>query len=228
MNAAAEAILDGIAKGDKVGGPAELARIVQESLSSRRTLDVEDLARRYLEWWRTDPYDTGPTFALTMSRVASGMAIEAAVKETHRLLDGNSAGCGPAHRIAPLAACPTIPTERIPAFARAEARITHFHDHAGDAAAVVALLCRYLLDGCSFETAKQHVERAEPAVWRAIHEAALSPGGYSLDVVRTSLHFLDAEDSIGEASKLAGKENYCPVVVGAIEGARQFGAVAMV
>ena len=220
----AVAILKGISLGDRIGGPTELARIVHESLSARKFLDVEDLAGRYLDWWRSGAFDTGPIFALTMTRIASGMGVKEAAEDVHRLLNGMTAGCGPAQRIAPLAACPTIPTSKIAAAARAEAQITHHHPHAGDAAAIVALLCRYLVEGFILERALELVEREEPVAWVAVHSATLSPGGYSFDVVRSALFFLDAKNPLEKSFEFAGPQNYCPVVVGAIEGAIQLGS----
>lgn len=220
MNDASETIMAGINRGDSMGGPAALAGILRQSLSDYRCLNVEDLAHRYLSWWRDDAFDTGPTFALVFQRVDAGLSVEEAVKEVDQLLDGQTAGCGPAQRIAPLAACVTIPTAKIAASARAEASITHQHPHAGDAAAVVALLCRHLIEGCSWESAKRNVSENEPDTWSAVCKAGLSTGGYALDVVRTAIHFLDGDEPLAKALEFSGDQNYCPVVVGAIEGAK--------
>ena len=220
MNEAAESILVGINRGDGIGGPTAIAGILHESLSDCRCLDVDDLARRYLNWWRDGAFDTGPTFSLVFQRADAGLSVEEAVKEVDQLLGGQTAGCGPAQRIAPLAACVTIPTTKIAALARDEAQITHQHPHAGDAAAVVALLCRHLIEGCSWESAKRNVSESEPDVWSAANKADLSTGGYALDVVRTAIHFLDGDEPLAKALEFSGDQNYCPVVVGAIEGAR--------
>ena len=63
-SSAATAILDGIARGDQIGGPTALARIVSESIAACGGLDVSDLTQRYLHWHQTDAFDTGPTFNL--------------------------------------------------------------------------------------------------------------------------------------------------------------------
>ena len=207
-------------RGDQIGGPTELARIVQYSLSARRRLDASDLAQRYLNWWQNGAFDTGPTFALVFGRVAKGMSITQAVEEVDKQLGGQTAGCGPAQRISPLAACAFIPTAQIANAAREEARITHYHPHAGDAAAIVALLCRRLFEGNKWMQAKDYVSQDEPEAWTAIQGASLSDGGYAFDVVRTAIHFLDGEDALPMAAKFSGSQNYCPVIVGAIDAAR--------
>jgi ADP-ribosylglycohydrolase len=113
----------------------------------------------------------------------------------------------------------TVPTAKIAVSARTEASITHQHPHAGDAAAVVALLCRYLIEGCSWEEAKRNVSENESDAWAAVCSADLSTGGNALDVVRTAIHFLDSDEPLTRALEFSGDQNYCPVVVGAIEGA---------
>jgi ADP-ribosyl-[dinitrogen reductase] hydrolase len=218
--AKAELLLRGIANGDQIGGPTEMARIVHDSLSACRRLDAGDLAQRYLNWWQNGAFDTGPTFALVFGRVAKGMTITQAVEEVDKQLGGQTAGCGPAQRIPPLASCMFIPTAQIGNAAREEARITHYHHHAGDAAAIVALLCRRLIEGHSWEQAKDYVAQDAPEAWAAIQGASLCDGGYALDVVRTAIHILDGEDALPMAMKFSGRQNYCPVVVGAIDAVR--------
>ena len=58
MNSAAIAILDGISRGDQIGGPSALAGIVSESVDACGGLDVPDLTQRYLHWHQTDAFDT--------------------------------------------------------------------------------------------------------------------------------------------------------------------------
>ena len=224
MRRAMSAILDGIARGDQNGGPTALARIVSESVTACGGFDVSDLTQRYLHWYQTGAFDTGPTFDLVFSRVASGMDVREAVKEVDRLLVGETAGCGPAHRCGPIAGCFKIPTSDLARVARAEARTSHCHADAGSASAVVALLCRYLLEGADWEAAKVRVANDEGVsdAWHATQAADRNPGGYAFDVVHSALHFLDGEDALQRAFDFAGGENYCPVIVGAIEGAMSF------
>jgi ADP-ribosyl-[dinitrogen reductase] hydrolase len=213
-------IVEGLRKGDGIGGPTMLAGIVADSLKARCCLDVEDLSSRYLAWWREGSFDTGPIFSLVFSRVDGGMRLAAAVREVDELVGGQTAGCGPAHRSAPLAACPFIPSYQLPDLAREEARITHWHPHAGDAAAIVVMLCRHLLEGQSWTKAKELVgQRSETKnAYEAVMSRPLTDTGYSLDAVRAALHFMDGDDALAQARKFAGGANYCPVIVGALIG----------
>jgi ADP-ribosyl-[dinitrogen reductase] hydrolase len=224
MNVAAESILNGVSMGDAIGGPAAMSRIVSGSVNRRRYLDVDDLVIRYLEWWKTDAFDTGPTFAMVMSRLKNGASVKSAAKEVHFQRGEDSAGCNPVHRIAPIAACMYIPTSKIAAAAREDARITHYHRHAADAAAVVALLCRHLLEGLDLDRACELVSNQEPAAWKVINSAKIGGGGHAPDVVRTALFCLGGdEDPIELATSISGEDNYVGPVVGALIGAATFG-----
>ena len=223
-SSAATAILDGIARGDQIGGPMTLARIVSESVTVCGGLDVADLTQRYLHWYQTDAFDTGPTFNLVFSRVADGVNSADAAKQVDLLLGGDTAGCGPAHRSGPIAACFEIFTSDLATVARREARITHYHPDAGSASAVVVLLCRYLLEGADWKGARARIAKDATVAdaWRAIQGADLNPGGYALDVIHSALHFLDGEDALEKAFDFAGGENFCPVIVGLVEGAMTY------
>jgi ADP-ribosylglycohydrolase len=214
-------IIDGIANGDAIGGPTALAEVVAESLRTNNGLNTTDITNHYLEWWRGGSFDTGPTFALVFKLIDDRMEPSSAVKAAHDALVGNSAGCGPAHRNSVIAACRSIQTDDVPDAARVEALITHFDPIAGDAAAVVALLCRCLLEGKSWEAAKEFVAEHPKAsnAFAEIMERPLDPGGFALDAVRTAIHFMGREDALRKASEFAGGANYCPVIVGAFLGA---------
>ena len=58
----------------------------------------------------------------------------------------------------------------------------------------------------------------------------LSPGGFAPEVLRAVVHFVahhhSFTDALGASLTFAGPANYCPVLVGAVAGAR-WGAVAI-
>ena len=142
-------ILKGYIDGDKNGGPTELAKILSKSLITSNGFNKNDLFKRYYHWWKTDAFDTGPTFAMVFQKVSQGVNVDDASIQVNEELKGATAGCGPAHRIAPLAALKKIPTNKLVDYARQEARITHYHPDAGNCSGVMAVLCRHLLEGHS-------------------------------------------------------------------------------
>ena len=212
-------ISKGFKAGDKNGGPAELAKILSQSLIACDGLNQNDLVKRYYHWWNTDAFDTGPTFAMVFQKVSQGIPIEDASIQVDKSFNGNTAGCGPAHRIAPLAAFKNIPTNKLVDYARQEARITHYHPDAGNCSGVMVLLCRYLLEGYSWDESKDLVSKNEDvkATWIKIQNANLNNGGYVLDVMHSALQFLDREDALNNSLAFAGPANYCPVIVGVLQ-----------
>jgi len=214
-----KAIEIGFQRGDKNGGPTELAKILSNSLIACNGFNQSDLVKRYYQWWNTDAFDTGPTFAMVFQKVSQGISIEDASIQVHKQLNGKTVGCGPAHRIAPLAGFKDIPTNQLIDFAREEAKITHYHPDAGNCSAVMVLLCRYLIEGHSWNDSKNLVSQNEEmkSTWINIQNANLNAGGYVLDVMHSAVHFLNVEDAIEKSLKFAGPSNYCPVIVGIIQ-----------
>ena len=213
-------ILNGFKAGDKNGGPTELAKILSQSLIACNGFNQSDLVKRYYHWWNTDAFDTGPTFAMVFQKVSQGISIDDASIQVNKALNGATAGCGPAHRIAPLAAFKNMLTNKLVDYARQEARITHYHPDAGNCSGVMVLLCRYLLEGHSWDESKDLVSKNEEVktTWINIQNANLNNGGYVLDVMHSALHFLDREDALNSSLTFAGPANYCPVIVGVLQG----------
>ena len=213
-------ILNGFRAGDKNGGPTELAKIISQSLIACDGFNQSDLVKRYYHWWNTDAFDTGPTFAMVFQKVSQGISIDDASIQVNKALNGATAGCGPAHRIAPLAAFKNMLTNKLVDYARQEARITHYHPDAGNCSGVMVLLCRYLLEGYSWEENKNFVKenKQTKVTWNKIETANLNNGGYVLDVMHSAIHFLDRKDSLKNSLAFAGPANYSPVIVGIIQG----------
>lgn len=202
-----------------------MAEILFASLLETQTFDPDDITARYLAWWKEDAFDTGPTFAAVFKRIECGLDREQAVHEADIAQGGYTAGCNPAHRIAPLALFPFIMTPDIGRLARREAMITHHHPLAGDMAALMALICRLVIEGYSWRDVKRISRKMEPSAWAAVDNAKTSDGGFAPDVMRTALHFLDGQDSIQRSIDFAGQANYAPVLVGTIDRLRQSQAV---
>ena len=211
-------ILKGYINGDKNGGPTELAKILSQSLIECNEFDKNDLVKRYYHWWKTDAFDTGPSFAMVFQKVSQGVNVDDASIQVNQELKGATAGCGPAHRIVPLAALKKIPTNKLVDYARQEARITHYHPDAGNCSGVMVLLCRHLLEGHSWTDSKELVRNNNMTkdIWDKIQNANLNNGGYVLDVMHSALYFLNGNDSIKRSLQFAGPANYCPVIVGII------------
>lgn len=220
-------LLLGLAAGDRIGGPVQMALRVAESLRDCSGLDVSDLGMRYLDWWREGAFDTGPTVALVLRLVESGVSFEQAVIRIDEKAGGMTAGCNPAHRNAPLAMCASIQDSGLDRAANAEARLTHKHPLAGDVASAVACLCRALIRGMPWSGALGvAADGRSRETRRALDIPAfegLSRRGFAPDVFGAAIYFVNSSASLSTALArsidFAGPANYCPVLVGSIGGA---------
>lgn len=206
----------------------QMALRVAESLAERQRFDADDILSRYLDWWRTEGFDTGPTADEVFARIEAGMAPAEACRHVDRQARGMTAGCNPAHRSVALAQSPFVADGALAEAAMIEARITHHHALAGDVAAAIVRLCRALLEDASWQDALDFAAAGRlPETLGALGPCELSQvnrGGYAPEVLRAAVLFVDRSEGLVEALErsiaFAGPSNYCPVLVGSIGGAR--------
>lgn len=223
-----QGLLLGLAAGDRNGGPIRMALRLAESLLARQTLDLENVRERYLAWWREDGADSGPTSGQVLRLIASGTRPDEAVEKVHRDCQGMTAGCNPAHRAGPMAMAAFLPDDQLPRLVGQEAALTHLHPLAGDVSAAAVVLCRALIHGIPWEEALAIAEAdRNPNTKLALREGREKPGGrggYAPEVLQSSVSFVnqsgDFTGALLDSLRYAGPANYCPVLVGAIAGAR--------
>jgi ADP-ribosylglycohydrolase len=221
-------ILCGLAAGDKIGGPLQMALQVAGSLIHCNGFNVEDIAGRYLAWWRQDGFDTGPISDTVFQRVSSGRSFDKAARQVHEETNGYTAGCNPAHRAAPMAMCANLADDDLANAATADAGLTHHHPTAGDVSAATVSLCRALVRGYDWPEALAIARQGRLTQTRAAlsesPESRLNSGGFAPDVLAAAVHFVGENSNFStalrEAADFAGPPNYCPVLAGAIGGAR--------
>ena len=218
MNHNAYRILNGINLGDQIGGPFDLASVLIDCIKKNNKFNKEDLRKMYQNWWKNGAYDTGPTFASVFTKIENGMEYDEAVLATHKQFDGNTAGCGPAHRASPLAGFDNIKTDKLIELARDEAKITHYHEDAGNGSAIMVILCRYLLEDKNFNEAQELISKNNQLKdsWLKVQNAQLKSDGYIFNVIHSALYFITQNKSLDDAIKFSGRANYCSVLVGAI------------
>ena len=127
-----------------------------------------------------------------------------------------------------------LPDDELAGCALREARLTHQHPLAGDVAAAVAVVCRALIRGKpwgdALALARMGRLRLTIQALDGDNPSPLSPGGFAPEVLRAAVHFVAHHDSFADALSaslaFAGPANYCPVLVGAVAGAR-WGAAAI-
>ena len=69
---------------------------------------------------------------------------------------------------------------------------THFDDDAGNGSAIVIMLCRYLLEGKSFDDAETLISNNKDLKesWTKLQNAKLKSDGYVYNVIFSALHFI--------------------------------------
>lgn len=221
-------ILIGLAAGDRNGGPVRMACRLAASLVDRQAFDPADIRRRYLDWWRSGGFDTGPVAAKVFTLLEAGVPPEEAPARIHAQSGGMTAGCNPAHRSAPLAMAAFLPEESLREYALAEAALTHWDPLAGEVAAATVRLCRLLVEGAAWSDALRVVgtdcESAVAAALRDPGAAPLRTDGFAPAVLQAAVHFVETrscfDTALDAAIVFAGPANYCPVLVGTLGGAR--------
>jgi ADP-ribosyl-[dinitrogen reductase] hydrolase len=203
-----EIILNGIKMGDQNGGPYELSKIVDRSLMACNGYNKRVLIERYLSWWLSNGYDAGPTFASVLKKNSDGIKPSDATKKVHLSFNGKTAGCGPAHRILPIAGFLKFTNEELINISFDEAKITHFHPDAGYGSAILVLLCRFLIEGQTLEEAKISLTQNEflRKSWAEVSNAEIKPDGYIYNVIKSSLYFMSISDSLERSIKFAGPQ----------------------
>lgn len=205
-----------------------MALRLKQSLESLGRFCPDDVFARYLQWWRTEGFDTGPTAAGVFALIEAGLDRETAVRQIHEESGGATAGCNPAHRAAPLAMMEFLPLAELGDLARREARLTHLHADAGETSAAVVLLARHLIDGLPWPEALQataaQVQGPAREALLAPQARPLDPGGHAPEVLRAAVSFLNRHRDFASALQasltFAGPANYSPVLVGTLAGAR--------
>ncbi len=189
-----------------------------ESLLDCGGFNPTDILERYLAWWREGAFDTGPVSGRSLELIAAGKPVQDATTQVHQEFDGKTAGCNPAHRSPPLSMLATVADEDLTAYSMTEARLTHYDPVAGKVASAVNKLCRALIRGDAWD------EAVRQCGGFAGLKGPGNNGGFAPDVLRAAVFFVGTSASFTEALErslpFAGAANYCPVLVGAISGAR--------
>jgi len=220
-----------LAIGDRNGGPIRMCLMLAESLQAFHGYNHEDIGARYLAWSQSgDAFDTGPIWERVMDSITRrGLTLREASKVIHdETRNGATAGINPAHRVLGLAlATSLVPAELLASRAREHARLTHYHPHAGDAAAAFCRMVRGLATKTLTWVEALEVANQECPLPAGSQQPPI-PGGYSVHVLHTAIYFVSKAQSFDEAMELsfafAGQDNYCPVLAGPLAEGRWLGS----
>eukprot|EP01124_Arcella_intermedia_P009761 TRINITY_DN16376_c0_g1_i2.p1 TRINITY_DN16376_c0_g1~~TRINITY_DN16376_c0_g1_i2.p1 ORF type:complete len:253 (+),score=50.29 TRINITY_DN16376_c0_g1_i2:158-916(+) len=205
-----------------------------ESLAKQQKFDRDDVVQVYYNWYRGPPFDaetafdTGSTWLQTMRHFSKGKTIEEASKLV--AASNSNAGINAAHRQLPLACCGFIKDDELSSVSAQESAISHNNPISIEVASVYLAMCRSLILGQSWKEALDNAKKKAKSLdvknalngIKEFHQ--LSIGGYAPATLEAALFFAKEDKTfteiIEESVQFAGNSNYCPVLVGALVGAK--------
>lgn len=218
----------------------EQAVRLARSLADRGAFDPDDVAGRFLEWYRRGPTGIGGLTRAVLRRMDDGEPWRVASRrEWERRPEGRNAGNGSVMRCAPVAVAFADSTADLVVASRESSRLTHYDPRCVYGCELLNRVVAACLDGIgddweALRTAlgalpdDAPARLREPLVDLPDREASdIRPSGYVIDTLAAALyHGLGAstlEDAVVEAVNMGGDADTIGAVAGAVAGAR-FGA----
>ncbi|MFC7199822.1 ADP-ribosylglycohydrolase family protein [Halospeciosus flavus] len=219
----------------------EMALCVARSLAQLGEFDGADVARRFVEWYESGPFDIGLMTREAIASIRDGTPWDEAGRAVwERKPEGQNAGNGSIMRCSPHAIRYREDPERLVTVSRESSAITHADPRCTWGCAVLNLVLAALLrdESDPLEGALGRVDGAAPTellnalepVADAYDATDLVNSGYVVHTLQAGLHYGlgadTAEDAIVEAVNMGGDADTIGAVTGAVAGAR-FGASAL-
>jgi len=213
---ACELILQGISDGDTIGGPFAMASLVAQTLAND-PYDFDALDQAYWDYYDSGSFDSGPTFEKVHEFMAKGMRRADAVKETHKVFKGSTAGCNPMHRFMVVAGMDDLPYNDLDKMARRDAGLTHYDSTAGLCSSVLVRLLRRFLSGEKLSDAAIAVFSELSSNEQKVFNIPMGNRGYGPEVLVSALDLAgQGKSGLPRSIEFAGPNNYCPPIVGVI------------
>ena len=210
----------------------QMALCIAESIVERETLDLDDVARRFVAWYEGQPKDIGHITRLALAELQRGVPWQEAGRLAHRQAGGRSAGNGSVMRCAPVALYRWPDYPQLVADSAASSRVTHWDDLACYGAAALNLVIAELLQGRrrgAVQAAIEVLGETAPAVTQRLAEvdrkarSDLKPTGFVLDTLEAAVWCWGRagsfEEALVEAVNLGGDADTIGAVCGALAGA---------
>jgi len=202
--------------------PGEVTDDTQMSLCIARSIvsggfSTEDIAQRFVLWYRSRPPDIGNTCRRGIARFITHGTVHGAPNE-------GDAGNGAVMRMAPIALAALADARLLEVQAIEQAHITHHHPLSDAACILVGRLIQLAMLGHAMHRLRRQVDLtvAEVPNFRYTPYHGLSTA-YVVDTMQTVLHFLFSTSSFEECLiatvNQGGDADTTGAIVGAIAGA---------
>lgn len=187
--------------------------------------DPDDLARRFVAWWRHGDYScTGSCFDIGMTTAAALARFEQTGDPYAGSSNSREAGNGSLMRIAPVAIFALDDAEAADRFARDQSRITHAAPQAVEACAFFVKLLREAIQG-DVDVLRSRKWAGDTAIraiaagsWRGKPRLEIRSTGFVIDTVEAALWSVGSTDSFEDALVLAINLGGDVDTVGAVTG----------
>ncbi|CEK15312.1 ADP-ribosylglycohydrolase [Chthonomonas calidirosea] len=205
----------------------ELALETANSLLKKQVFDPDDIAGRFVDWYRRNPRTIGEHTRKVLERTAQGTPWEEASFAVYQE-NPEWASSGSLRRCAPLALFFYHSPQYLPVLSSILSRITHAHPNSEAACVALNLMLAYLVAGLDKETAYREVHRAAlelPAdIALAIERAGdpsldTFPAGSAPETLEVALRSLMQTTRFENALIVAVNHGGDAAVVGSITGA---------
>jgi len=208
----------------------EMALALAESLIARAALDLEDLAQRFVVWYRANPPDIGNHTRAVLRRVAAGMPWDGAVDEVQRS-SPESAGNGSVMRCWPISIAYMDSEEDLRVASELQGRVTHPHTECVAGCVFINLALYHLLKGrrpadaveCALKSVTVSGLRRAIGGAPGQHREALVNSGWVRHTVESAVWGLlttrSFEDAVVQVVNLGNDADTAGAVIGALAGA---------
>ncbi|CAN5523010.1 ADP-ribosylglycohydrolase family protein [soil metagenome] len=215
----------------EVTDDTQMALCIARSIVERERFDPDDIASRFVDWYRSNPPDIGNTTRRSLQLLDEGAPWQEAGAQTHREMRPRDASNGSIMRCAPVA----LLARGDPDFnARASAdssRITHANPLSVDGCVALNAGIASLLDDPAADVLAIAIEAAQDGLviesLKAVPDQtveSIDAGGYVLSTLQSAFWAVTTsgslEDAIVKAVNLGQDADTTGAVAGALAGAK--------
>ncbi len=221
----------------EVTDDTQMARCIARSLAERGKFDGNDIADRFVAWYRSNPPDIGNTTRDALVRLASGVPWQEAGQQTHEKMRPRDKSNGSVMRCAPIALFARTDQQANARYSADSSRITHANPLCIAACVALNAGIAVLLTDPDADAMSAAIDATDDEIVReslqSVHEQTaetLDAGGYVLATLQSSFWALTTNDSLEEAIvaavNLGQDADTTGAVAGALAGARWgYGAI---
>lgn len=209
----------------------QMALCIGHSITELGRFDPDDIARRFLEWYQSNPPDIGHTTRAALEFLDLGLPWHEAGQRGHEKMRPKDASNGSIMRCAPVALLTRADANRNAECSAMSSRITHANPIAVDATVALNAAIAGLLNDPGADPLKIASETAETAELRDalsqvpnLEARNLPAGGAAVETMQAAFWAITHHDSLEEtvvaAVNLGHDADTTGAVAGALAGAR--------